>query len=58
MAVASDQARKAERFRSLHRKDRILVLPNIWDPGGARMLEHLGYPAVATGSAAVAHSLG
>jgi 2-methylisocitrate lyase-like PEP mutase family enzyme len=49
---------KAERLRALHHAGRILVLPNIWDPGGARMLEHLGYPAVATASAAVAYSLG
>src|SRR4029450_4621772 len=49
---------KAERLRALHHAGRILVLPNIWDPGGARMLEHLGYPAVATASAAVAWSLG
>jgi 2-methylisocitrate lyase-like PEP mutase family enzyme len=49
---------KAERLRALHHADRILVLPNIWDPGGARMLEHLGYPAVATASAAVAYALG
>ena len=54
----ADQAQKAERLRALHHGDRILVLPNIWDPGGARMLEQLGYPAVATASAAVAWSLG
>jgi 2-methylisocitrate lyase-like PEP mutase family enzyme len=53
-----DLTRKAERLRTLHRGERILVLPNIWDPGGARMMEHLGYPAVATASAAVAYSLG
>ena len=52
------QTEKAERLRALHHGGRILVLPNIWDPGGARMLEHLGYPAVATASAAVAYSLG
>jgi 2-methylisocitrate lyase-like PEP mutase family enzyme len=54
----SDLTQKAERLRALHRGERILVLPNIWDPGGARMMEHLGYPAVATASAAVAYSLG
>jgi 2-methylisocitrate lyase-like PEP mutase family enzyme len=56
--ATSDLAQKAERLRDLHRGDRILVLPNIWDPGGARMLEFLGYPAVATASASVAFSLG
>jgi 2-methylisocitrate lyase-like PEP mutase family enzyme len=54
----SDLARKAERLRALHHGDRILVLPNIWDPGGARMMEWLGHPAVATASAAIAYSLG
>jgi 2-methylisocitrate lyase-like PEP mutase family enzyme len=49
---------KAERLRALHHTGRTLVLPNIWDPGGARMLEALGYPAVATASASVAFSLG
>jgi 2-methylisocitrate lyase-like PEP mutase family enzyme len=54
----SDLTQKAERLRALHHRSRILVLPNIWDAGGARMLEWLGYPAVATASWAVAHSLG
>ncbi len=54
----SEQARKAERLRELHHGDRILVLPNIWDAGGTRMMEWLGYPAVATASAAIAYSLG
>ena len=57
-AGTSDLTQKAERLRALHEGERMLVLPNIWDPGGARMLEHLGYPAVATASAAVAYSLG
>ncbi len=54
----SDLVEKAERLRALHHEGRLLVLPNIWDPGGARMLEYLGYPAVATASASVAYSLG
>ena len=54
-----DEARKrAERLRKLHHDAKVLVLPNIWDPLGARMLESLGFPAVATASAAVAYSLG
>jgi 2-methylisocitrate lyase-like PEP mutase family enzyme len=54
----SDLVQKAERLRALHHGGRILVLPNIWDPGGARMMEWLGYPAVATASASVAYALG
>ena len=34
------------------------MLPNVWDPIGARVLERLGYPAIATASAAIAESLG
>lgn len=55
---ADEQRRKAERFRALHREGRLLVLPNVWNPLGARLLASLGYPAVATASAAVAYSLG
>jgi 2-methylisocitrate lyase-like PEP mutase family enzyme len=54
----STLSQKAERLRALHHAGRILVLPNIWDPGGARMMEWLGYPAVATASASIAYSLG
>jgi len=52
------QAEKAERFRMLHRGPGILVLPNAWDVASARILEELGYPAIATTSAGVAFSLG
>jgi 2-methylisocitrate lyase-like PEP mutase family enzyme len=52
------QVRKAEDLRALHHDPKLLVLPNIWDPLGARLLQGLGYPAVATASAAVAYSLG
>ncbi len=52
------QADKAEQFRKLHRGPRILVLPNAWDVASARILEELGYPAIATTSAGIAFSLG
>jgi len=52
------QIQKAEKFLALHHDAKLLVLPNIWDPLGASLLEGLGYPAVATASAAVAYSLG
>src|SRR5215510_654685 len=54
----STLSQKAERLRALHHTGRVLVLPNIWDPGGARMMESLGYPAVATASASIAYALG
>jgi len=52
------QAEKAEQFRKLHQGPPILVLPNAWDVASARILEELGYPAIATTSAGVAFSLG
>lgn len=52
------QRQKAEVFRSLHTNGKLLVLPNIWNPIGARILQTKGYPAVATASAAVSASLG
>jgi 2-methylisocitrate lyase-like PEP mutase family enzyme len=47
------QKEKAELFRQLHHNG-MLLLPNIWDPLGAALLEKSGYPAVATASASVA----
>ena len=52
------EARKAEDFRRLHDRSRILVLPNAWDVGSACVFEAAGFPAVATSSAGVAWALG
>jgi 2-methylisocitrate lyase-like PEP mutase family enzyme len=52
------QARKAEVFRRLHDRSRILVLPNAWDVGSACVFAAAGFPAVATSSAGVAWALG
>jgi 2-methylisocitrate lyase-like PEP mutase family enzyme len=54
----SRQAEKAERLRQLHTDPKLLILPNAWDVASARILEELGYPAIATTSAGVAFSLG
>jgi 2-methylisocitrate lyase-like PEP mutase family enzyme len=51
------QSAKAEIFLALHHDPKLLILPNIWDPLGARILAAQGYPAVATASAAVAYSM-
>jgi 2-methylisocitrate lyase-like PEP mutase family enzyme len=34
------------------------VLPNAWDAGSARILEHVGFPAIATTSAGIAWACG
>jgi 2-methylisocitrate lyase-like PEP mutase family enzyme len=52
------QGRKADELRKLHSGPRTLVLPNAWDVASARVLEELGYPAIATTSAGVAFALG
>jgi len=52
------QQKKAEKFLALHKQDKLLVLPNIWNPIGARILEAKGFPAAATASAAISSSLG
>jgi 2-methylisocitrate lyase-like PEP mutase family enzyme len=48
----------AAALRALHVPGRPLLLPNIWDAAGARLVEAAGFPVVATGSAAVAETLG
>jgi len=52
------QRERAERFRSLHQRERLFVLPNAWDVPSGRVFEDLGFPAVATSSAGVMVSLG
>ena len=36
----------------------ILILPNAWDVASARIVEDLGFPAIATTSAGIAATLG
>ena len=52
------QQEKAERFRALHESNEVLLFPNPWDGGSARMLESLGFRALATSSGAAAATLG
>jgi 2-methylisocitrate lyase-like PEP mutase family enzyme len=48
---------KAEAFRALHAGEPF-VIPNPWDAGSARVLEALGFPALATTSSGFAFTLG
>ncbi len=52
------QNEKASALLALHTSGKLLILPNVWSPLGARILEARGYPAIATASAAVSASLG
>ena len=48
----------ANRFRARHRGDGVLILPNAWDAGTARLMESLGAEAIATTSSGVAWAHG
>jgi 2-methylisocitrate lyase-like PEP mutase family enzyme len=50
-------AAKRAAFRALHSQG-CFVIPNPWDVGSARMLQHLGFAAVASTSAGFAWSIG
>jgi 2-methylisocitrate lyase-like PEP mutase family enzyme len=50
-------ADKRSAFRALHEKG-CFVLPNPWDVGSARMLQHLGFLALASTSAGFAWAMG
>src|SRR5262245_37803329 len=53
----SRTAEKAEAFRALHEGPPFLI-PNPWDAGTARVLEALGFPALATTSSGFAFTFG
>src|SRR5205807_4898901 len=46
------------RFRALHARERLFVMPNPWDIGSARLLASCGFEALATTSAGFAWSIG
>ena len=48
----------ASRFRDLHARGQLFVMPNPWDIGSARLLASCGFEALATTSAGLAWSLG
>ncbi len=52
------QREKAERFRELHEAPGTFIIPNPWDGASARILEAMGFPALATSSGACAATLG
>jgi len=52
------QAQKAALLKRLHHGPKTLVLANAWDAISARIVEEIGFPAVATTSAGVAATLG
>jgi 2-methylisocitrate lyase-like PEP mutase family enzyme len=57
MASGPNQEELGGRFAALHREGCFLI-PNPWDGGSARVLESLGFEALATTSSAFAYTLG
>jgi 2-methylisocitrate lyase-like PEP mutase family enzyme len=55
--AGKSQAEKAEAFRALHEGEPF-VIPNPWDAGSARVLEALGFQALASTSSGFAFTLG
>lgn len=49
---------KGRMFRDLHYREKAFIISNPWDAGTARLLEKLGFEALATTSAGYAFSTG
>lgn len=58
LQTVKSYAEKAAHFADLHAREKTFVIPNPWDAGTARLLEHLGYEALTTTSAGLAFALG
>ena len=52
------QAEKGQIFRDLHARPGLLLLPNPWDAGTAKLLQSLGFEALATTSLGMSNALG
>jgi len=56
--VMRSQTEKGRLFRELHQRPGILILPNPWDAGTAKLLASLGFEALATTSLGMSNALG
>jgi 2-methylisocitrate lyase-like PEP mutase family enzyme len=56
--MSNSAAERRARFRALHEREQLFVMPNPWDVGSARLLEAAGFEALATTSAGFAWSQG
>lgn len=56
--MRATQSEKGRKFAELHARAGAFIIPNPWDAGTARLLEHLGFEALTTTSAGLAYSLG
>lgn len=53
-----DQLGKIDRFTALHNSNETWLIPNPWDIGSARIMQGLGFQALATTSSGFAFTLG
>lgn len=53
-----EQKQKGQLFRELHTAPGVVLMPNVWDAGSARMLAAAGFSAIGTTSAGIAFSRG
>ncbi|HET9241981.1 MAG TPA: isocitrate lyase/phosphoenolpyruvate mutase family protein [Gaiella sp.] len=56
--MSRSAAERRARFRALHAREGLFLMPNAWDVGSARLLAELGFEAVATTSQGFAWTLG
>jgi 2-methylisocitrate lyase-like PEP mutase family enzyme len=56
--MTAADAGKVDQFLALHRQSSPLLIPNPWDAGSAKLLESLGFEALATTSSGFAATLG
>ncbi len=54
----AEQMARAAAFKALHEQPGAFLIPNPWDAGTARLLENLGFDALATTSLGVANTHG
>ena len=55
---SASPAEKGRLFRELHAKPGLILLPNPWDAGSAKLLASLGFEALATTSLGMSNALG
>jgi 2-methylisocitrate lyase-like PEP mutase family enzyme len=58
MDAQATQVERAAAFLQLHHGDRVLLMPNAWDAGSAKLLASMGFEALATTSGGFAATLG
>ncbi len=56
--MMKSQQEKCEEFRNLHHTGAAFIIPNPWDIGSAKLLQGLGFKALATTSVGLAYTLG